>query len=516
MAYTRNLRVIEVDSLIILAVIAVVIVIGLKGCKMKESLSGFFLADKRIGPWVLAFSLMATYFSAASFLGGGGATYLYNLGFGAWLFAWHVIGVVLMWMLVSKKLFDYASKTGIMSIPDFMESRYESKAAKIASAVVIIFLFTLYLTSVYKGGAIVLAMALNTSFEIGLILLAIPVLIYIGIGGFRAAALTNLFLGALMLVSAFITFGLIMNQVGGPIAGLEKLSQMKIADSIPGELWLKFDGMGPPPAMSAGMVPLLIMSVTFSISVAQIALPSLLMQFYAAKNAKVISRGRIIGPILVALYAFTMFSLGAFCHLIIDEKIGKAGVLSLLKDTDWVIPKTIELIAPSGIKGLILAAPVAASMSTLAVTLIVLSAALTKDIVKFVNPKMKEEKLLIIARISPIAFALASLLLTLVQTGIIVEIVGAAFGTIFACFLGPVTIGLHWKGATKSGAIASMLSGLIVGLTWFLFVYKSSWAPPAIAWTYPVIPALAISLPTFFVVSFFTKKPSVKVLEMLG
>ncbi|MEM0101360.1 MAG: hypothetical protein QW522_03870, partial [Candidatus Methanomethyliaceae archaeon] len=367
-----------------------------------------------------------------------------------------------------------------------------------------------------KGGAIILAMVLNTNFEIGLILLTIPVIIYICIGGFRAAALTNLFLGLLMLISAIITFGLIMSNVGGPIIGLEKLSQMKIADSISGELWLKFNGMGPPPAMNVGMVPLLIMSVTFSISVAQIALPSLLMQFYTAKNIKVINRGRIIGPILVALYAFLMFSLGAFCHLIIDDKIGKTGVLSLLKDTDWVIPKTIEIIAPSGIKGIILAAPVAASMSTLAVTLIVLSAALSKDIIKSINPNIKEEKLLIIARISPIIFAIISLLLTLIQTGIIVEIVGAAFGTIFACFLGPVTIGLYWKGATKLGAISSMLSGLIVGLTWFLFIYKSTWAPPIIAWIYPVIPALAISIPIFFIVSLFTKKPSIEVLKRLG
>lgn len=504
----------SIDGIIVLSMIAIVIVIGIKGYKMKESLSGFFLADKGLGPWILAFSLMATYFSAASFLGGGGATYLYNLGFGAWLTAWHIIGVVLMWILLGKRLFRYASRTGIVSIPDFIENRYESKAAKIIAALVIILLFTLYLTSVYKGGAIVLATLLGTSFEISLLLLAIPVLIYIVVGGFRAAALTNLFLGLLMLFSAFLVCAFIMNAVGGPLNGLERLSQMKIANSIPGSLWLKFDGMGPPPAMNAGVVPLLIMSVTFSISMAQLALPSLLMQFYAAKSEKVISRGRIIGPILVALYAFTMFSLGAFCHLIIDDKIGTNGVISLLKDTDWVIPRTVDLIAPSGIKGLILASPVAASMSTLAVVLIVLSAALTKDIIKTISPKLNEDKLLILARISPIFFAVVSLLLTLIQTGIIVEIVGAAFGTIFACFFGPVTIGLYWKGATKIGAITSMLSGLIVGLTWYIFIYKSS--STAIAWIYPVIPALAISLPIFIIISLFTKKPSKEVLERLG
>jgi SSS family transporter len=500
-----------IDTIIIIAIIAIVVVVGIKGYKIKETLDGFFLAEKGLGPWVLAFSIMATYFSAASFLGGGGATYLYNLGFGSWLTAWHIIGVVLMWILVGERLFKFARSTGIVSISEFIEKRYESKGARIISAIVIIFLFTLYLTSVYKGGAIILATILNTSFEIGLLLLAIPVLIYITMGGLRAAAITNLILGFLMIFAAFLTFGLIMYAIGGPINGLNTLSQMKIANSIPGSLWLKFDGMGPPPAMSVGMVPLLIMSITFSISIPQIALPNLLMQFYAAKNEKVIIKGRIIGPILVALYAALMFSLGAFCHLILDDKIGSTGVMALLKDSDWVIPKTIEMIAPSGIKGIILAAPIAASMSTLSVTLLVLSAALTNDIIKPIKPNINEKKLILIARIASIIFAIISLLLTLIRTGIIVEIVGAAFGTIFACFFGPITIGLYWKKATKEGTIASMISGLIIGLLWFLFIYKSTSVPPTIAWIYPVIPALAISIPIFFIISIATRK---KVLEV--
>ncbi|MHC1627330.1 MAG: sodium:solute symporter family transporter [Candidatus Nezhaarchaeales archaeon] len=498
-----------IDISILIALMVIVMLIGLKGYKISKSMNGYFLAGRGLGSWVLAFSIMATYFSAASFLGGGGATYLFNLGFGSWLTAWHVIGVVLMWVLVAKKLFNYASKTNIMSVPDFIEHRYQSKNAKMVSAIVIILLFTLYLTSIYKGGAIIIATMLNTSFEIGLILLAVPVLVYVSIGGLKAAALNNLLLGSLMLLASFLAFGYIMAAVGGPLKGLETLQRMTIMGKIPGSLWLRFDGMGPPPAMKVGMVPFLIMSITFSISVAQIALPNLLMQFYAAKNVKVISRGRIIGPIAVAIYALLVFSLGAYCHVILDPQLSNSEIAFLMKNTDWVIPRTIIGLAPSGLRGLILAAPVAASMSTLAVTLLVLSAALTRDVVQSVKPKVDERKLLILARIAPIVFAVISLALTLIQTDIIVEIVGAAFGTIFVCFLGPVTIGLYWKGATKAGAITSMISGLIVGLFWYIFLYK-------VTWIYPVIPALAVSLPLFFIVSLFTKKPPKEVLEVLG
>ncbi|MDI9619555.1 MAG: hypothetical protein QFX33_01840 [Candidatus Nezhaarchaeota archaeon] len=503
------------DASVLAAIIVVVVLLGVKGYGVSASLNGFFLASRSLGAWVLAFSIMATYFSAASFLGGGGATYLYNLGFGAWLTAWHVIGVVLTWILVAERLFKYASKTGVVSVPDFIERRYQSKSAKILAATVIMFLFTLYLTSVYKGGAIIMATVLNTSFETGLLLLTLPILVYVGVGGLKATALNNLVLGILMLSASILTFSYIMVSVGGPLNGMEMLGRMKVANDIPGALWLKLDGMGPPPAINVGMVPTLIMSTTFSISMAQLALPTLLMQFHAARNIKAINGGKIIGPIVVGLYALLTFSLGAFCHLILDAKIGSEGVLALIKDSDWVIPKTVELIVPTGIRGLILAAPVAASMSTLAVTFLVLSAALVKDVVYTVKPNLDERKLVLTARIAPAAFAMIAAFLTLIQSGIIVEIVGAAFGTIFACFVGPVTIGLYWKGATKAGSVASMISGLLTGLLWYLCLYKAKWAPPILAWTSPVIPALAVSIPTFFIVSLLTEKPPPETLEPL-
>ena len=496
------------DASIIVAVLAVVMLTGLRGYGLSRSMTGFFLANRGLGAVTLAFSLMATYFSAASFLGGGGATYLFNLGFGAWLTAWHVIGVVLMWILVAERLSKYASKAGIVSVPDFIEHRYQSKAAKATAAIVMMFLFTLYLTSVYKGGAIIIATVFNTSFEVGLAVLTVPVLVYVALGGLRAAALNNLILGSLMLLAAFLTFGLVMGAVGGPIRGIEELRSMTI-NGISGEMWLKFDGAGPPSAMKAGAVPQLIMSITFSISMAQIALPSLLMQFYAARDVKVINRGRVLGPVLVATYAMAVFSLGAFCHLILDPKLTQSEVARLMKDTDWVIPKTVDLLAPSGLRGLILVAPVAASMSTLAVTLLVLSAAFTRDVVQLAKPNTSERYLMALARASPIAFAVISLLLTLIQAGIIVEIVAAAFGTIFVCFLGPVTIGLYWKGATRAGAIASMISGLVTGLSWHLLLYKATNV-------HAVIPATLVALPTFFLVSLFTKKPPREVLALLG
>lgn len=489
---------IDIDTAIIFFVIGATVAIGFVGHRASSTIAGYMFANRSLGPWLLSFSIMATYFSAASFLGGGGATYLYNLGFGAWLTAWHVIGVVALWLIVAGRLFDYISKTRVMSVPELIEHRYGSFVARLVASSVIVALFTLYLSSVYKGGAIIISSQLGVELPVALLLLAAPVMVYLVVGGMRAATVNNLFLGSMMLTAAVLTFYYIMSYVGGPLNGLRMLADTVVLGRYPGTLWLRMDGMGPPPAMEKNAVPLLIMSIAFSIGMAQVALPNLLIQFYAARDSKAIERGRFIGPILVALYAMLMFSLGAFCHLVIDDKLQPQELAQLMKDTDWVIPKTISLIVQPAIRGLILAAPVAASMSTIALTVLTLTNTVIRD---FIQPFMKierEKMLVAMAKLMSAVFALIPILLALTENRLIVEIVGAAFGTVFACFVGPITIGLHWKRASREGAIASMIVGVVVGITWYLYLYRTTWI-------YPTIPATILSLLVFAVLSIAKK-----------
>ncbi|MEM4514083.1 MAG: sodium/solute symporter [Ignisphaera sp.] len=490
--------IINVDTVIIFAVLATTIAIGFIGHRASKTITGYMFANKSLGPWLLSFSIMATYFSAASFLGGGGATYLYNLGFGAWLTAWHVIGVVALWLIVAGKLFNYISKSKVMSIPELIEHRYGSFTARLIASTIIVALFTLYLSSVYKGGAIILSSQLKVDMLTALLILAIPVMIYLVTGGMKAATVNNLFLGSMMLTAAILTFYYIMSYIGGPINGLKMLSNTTILGKYPGELWLRIDGMGPPPAMEKNAVPLLIMSITFSIGMAQVALPNLLIQFYAAKDSKAIERGRLIGPILVALYAMFMFSLGVFCHLIIDNKLLPQEVAQLLKDTDWVIPKTVSIIVGPALRGLILAAPVAASMSTIALTVLTLSNTIVRDFIQPFTKNKNESTLVVIAKLMSVVFALIPVLLAIIENKLIVEIVGAAFGTIFACFVGPITIGLRWRRASREGAIASMIVGAVVGITWYLYLYRTTWV-------YPTIPATLLSILVFTILSIAKK-----------
>ncbi|MEM4053003.1 MAG: hypothetical protein QW646_04555, partial [Ignisphaera sp.] len=331
------------------------------------------------------------------------------------------------------------------------------------------------------------------------LLLAVPVVLYLVVGGMRAATVNNLFLGSMMLTAAVLAFYYIMSYVGGPLNGLKMLANTTVLGRYPGTLWLRMDGMGPPPAMEKNAVPLLIMSIAFSIGMAQVALPNLLIQFYAARDYRAIERGRLIGPILVALYAILMFSLGAFCHLIIDDKLQLQELAQLMKDTDWVIPKTISLIVQPAVKGFILATPVAASISTIALTVLTLTNTVTRDFIQPFIEIRRESTLVVIVKLVSAIFALIPVMLTLIENRLIVEIVGAAFGTVFACFVGPITIGLYWRRASREGAIASMIVGVVVGIAWYLYLYRTTWI-------YPTIPATILSLLAFTVLSIAKKR----------
>lgn len=478
----------SIDSIIMIAVMVLTIVIGFAGYRASKSFMGFMFANKTLGPWLLSFSIMATYFSAASFLSGGGATYLYNLGFGAWLTAWHVIGAVLLWMLVADKLYEYVVKTKSASIPELIGNLYDSTLARMIASTVIATLFTFYLAGVYKGGAIVLATQLGIGYGYALLFMALPVIVYLMLGGMRSAVINNLFLGSLMLIAAALTFTYVMGSVGGPINGLLKISNMTILGK-PGALWLRLDGMGPPPAMEKGLVPTLIMSVTFSIGMAQIALPNLLFQFYAAKDPRAISRGRIIGPILISLYAMLVFSLGIYAHLILDPHLSPQQISQLMKDSDWVISNMVMLIVPEGIRGLILSAPIAASLSTIAVTVLAISNTVIRDIV-LLNRSLEEKTLIRLSKVTVAVFALLPLPIALIDNKLIIDIVSASFGTIFACFIGPVVLGLYWRKSSKEGAVASMIAGALIGIIWYIYMYRTTWI-------HPTIPAATISLALF-------------------
>ena len=147
-------------------------------------LSDYFLGGRELGGFVLAMTMVATYGSASSFLGGPGTAY--TVGFG-WIFlamAQVVTGYFVL-LILGKKFSILARKYNAVTIIDFLKARYNSPAVAILSAIaIIIFLFSA-MTAQWVGGGRLIESLTGLQYTTSLFIFAVSVLVYVVVGGFR-------------------------------------------------------------------------------------------------------------------------------------------------------------------------------------------------------------------------------------------------------------------------------------------------------------------------------------------
>ncbi len=498
----------EISWVVLVVYILAMLYIGYWSWKKTKTLEDYYIAGRQLGPWIIAFSFFGTYFSTAAFLGGGGAGFLFGFQWSAYLAFFHILFAILAWWLIAPRMRIYSEKLKALTIPDFFEFRYNSKLARLVASVIIIIFFEFYMISIYKGAGNLFQEMLGVSYLTGILITVIPVIIYTAMGGFRSVAVTDLIQGCIMFFGAILLFLLVMSYVGGWSEGIARLEEMKLLGKVPGTALTTLGGFGPPPILKAGMMVPFILSLTFAISIAQLSSPQLIIRFYAAKDERVISRGMILGPVLIGIFALTVFSIGPFAWLIIPELVPKDQLMTYLKDPDLVVPFLVVNLFPPVVNAIILTAIVAAAMSTINSLLLVLATSLGRDILQVVKPDLKEDTVVSITRVMSFVFAFIPLLLAINPPGIIVTIVGVSFSVITAAFLAPLVLGLYWKGGTGTAAWVSMVVATIVCVLWYIYYYR-------VYWIYPVVPGLLVSVPLFILLSLVTKKPPQEVVELL-
>lgn len=475
----------------------------------EKTLEEFYVAGRSLGTWVVSFSFFATLFSTSAFIGGGGTGFLMGFQWPAYFTLFNVIFAVAAWVFIAPRLRKYTEKLGAITIPQFFELRYDSKMAKIVASLIIIVFFEYHLISIYKGSGNVFQEMLGISYLSGIILMAVPVIIYTYLGAFRAVALTDLIQGVIMVVGMFLLFGLVLSFVGGWSHGIAAIKSLSLPGGVSGEALTKMGGYGPPPVRAAGQVIPFILSISFAICLANMSAPQLIIRFCAARNQAVIRNGMILTPLLVGLFSFTVYSVGPFAWLIIPKIAGPAAVTTYLKDPDLVIPFVVVKLFPPGVGALLLAAIVAAGMSTLNSYLILLGSTIAGDVIRTLKPTMPERTLVLLTRIMIVVVAIIPILGAINPPGIIVTIVGLAFSVITSAFVAPLVFGLYWRGSTGTAAWVSMVVATVTCIVWQLKYYP-------VYWIYPVVPGLAVSVPIFVLVSLLTRKPPEEVVSMVG
>ncbi|WP_096438917.1 sodium/proline symporter PutP [Alteribacter populi] len=456
--------------------------IGLVAYKMTSNLSDYVLGGRRLGGSVAALSAGASDMSSWLLLGLPGAMYAAGMT-EIWIGVGLAIGAYLNWQFVATRLRMYTEIAGdSITLPDFFENRFkdETKVLRIVSAIVILVFFAFYTSSGLVGGALLFESAFGLDYTQALWIGAIVIISYTFLGGFLAVSWTDFAQGILMFLALIVVPIVAIQQMGGWGETVDAVGNIDpvYLDVFTGTSFV-------------GIISLLAWGLGY------FGQPHIVARFMAVKSKDEIPKARLVG---MTWMVFALF--GA----IFTGFVGIAFFADApLADSETVFIQFTQVLFNPWVSGFLLAAILAAIMSTIDSQLLVSSSALTEDFYKAIFRKSaSQQELVWVGRIGVLVIALFAVALAYNPEATVLELVGYAWAGFGAAF-GPVVIlALFWKRMTKNGALAGMLVGGATVILWDLFV------PSAL---YEIIPGFIFAWVAVVVVSLMGEEPSKDIQE---
>ncbi len=403
----------------------------------KSFLADYFLGNRELGGLVLAMTMVATYGSASSFLGGPGAAYTIGLGWVLLAMTQVATGYFVL-LILGKKFAIVTRRFEAVTLIDFLKERYKSPIVVLLAAFsIIIFLFSA-MAAQWVGGAYLIQLLTGISYLGALFIFTLSVLVYVIIGGFRAVALTDtvqgivMFLGTLILLIAVIIAG------GG-------------VSNIMGDLYQENPNLITPFGHDGSLSVAYVSSFWILVGVGVVALPQVAVRTMSYRNAKAMHSALIIGTIVVGFIMLNMHLIGVFSRPILPD----------VEIADQVIPLIALETLPAWLAGIVLAAPLAAMMSTLDSLLLLVSSAVVKDVyINYMKPDASSRHVKVISMVVTAIVGIVAFMMAIDPPQLLIFLNLFAFGGLEAAFVWPLVLGLYWKYANQYGAIASMVTGI--------------------------------------------------------
>lgn len=405
--------------------------------KTASFIKEYFIGSRSLGGFILAMTMMATYGSASSFIGGPGIAYQTGLGWVLLSMAQLPAGYFVLTVL-GKKFAILARQYDAVTLTDFLKARYQSNTVAIFSTLsIIIFLFS-SMAAQWVGGARLLESIFGISYTTALIIFAVSVIVYVVIGGFRAVSFTDAIQGSVMFFGTMILLVAVIVAGGG----IENI-MMTLVEENP-YLISPFGADG-------NLTPLYVSSYWILVGVGLVGLPQLAVRAMSYKDSQALHRGIIYNTVFVGVIMFGMHLIGVFARAV------HPGIVN----GDHVMPTITMEVLPPLLAGIVLAAPLAAIMSTVDALLITVSSAVVKDIyLGFINPEATEREIKIGSFLTTAIIGIIVFFIALSPPDFLIWLNLFAFGGLESTFIWPVFFGLYWNKANHYGAISAMIIGM--------------------------------------------------------
>ncbi len=534
------------------------IYIGIAIWARAGSTKEFYVAGGGVHPVMNGMATAADWMSAASFISMAGLISFMGYDGSVYLMGW-TGGYVLLALLLA----PYLRKFGKFTVPDFIGERYYSQTARIVAVICALFVSFTYIAGQMRGVGIVFSRFLEVPINVGVIIGMVIVFIYAVLGGMKGITYTQVaqycvLIFAYMVPAIFISF----QMTGNPIPQMGMGGHL--ADGTP--LLAKLDGLNEQlgfTAYTSGSKSMMdVFCITAALMLGTAGLPHVIVRFFTVPRVRDARTSAGWALLFIAILYTTAPAVAVFVRTNLIETVSnkpyaempqwfsKWEEAKLIKFTDknndgtiqyvksdeqneLMVDRDIMVLAnpeiaglPAWVIGLVAAGGLAAALSTAAGLLLVISSAVSHDLLKnAIRPNISERGELWAARVAAGVAVILAGLLGIYPPGFVAEVVAFAFGLAAASFFPAILMGIFDKRTNMQGAIAGMVVGILF-TAGYIIAYKGIFITPIFAnkpenWFLGISPegigtvGMVVNMIVTIIVSRLTPAPPAKVQEMI-
>ena len=419
-------------QLIIVVVYSLAIIgVGLGVRKRVDSQNGFFVAHRQINATFVTGSLIATAVGGSVTVGMAGLGFAQGLT-GTWWLLVGCVGLVILGLFFARKV----QGARVYTLPELVERQYDRRVGLAASILIIVAWVGVVAGQIAAAGKVLSILGMGSA-NLWMVIFTAVFVAYTVIGGQLSVIRTDLYQAIIICLGIFISLGLLLSQVGG-LEGL-KLSLPQDFFSFP--ISPQFD-------WKALLSLLILVGATYVVG------PDMYTRLFCAKNEKTAQRATFLSASAFVPLAFAIVLIGMGARVLFPQI-----------SPEQAFPQLISGLLSPWLGGLILAALVAALMSSADTCLLSQGVILTQDIIRRFVPPLGEKEITLLTRVNIIVLGLLALGLAMILKGVISSLLFAY--TVFTCGLVvPVIAGFYKEKlkVTARGALAALIGGGVTGL----------------------------------------------------
>ncbi|MGB8714035.1 MAG: sodium/proline symporter PutP [Onishia taeanensis] len=469
--------------------LVVMLGIGVIAYKRTTNLSDYILGGRSLGPWTSAISAGASDMSGWLLLGLPGAAYVSGLSAG-WIGIGLLAGTWLNWLIVARRMRVYSFKSGdALTLPEFFANRFRDKTQllRVVSAIFILMFFMFYTSSGLVAGGKLFETVFGLDYTLAVTVGTLAIISYTFFGGFLAVSWTDLIQGLMMAAALLIVPVIALSELGG----FSGSSAQILAEN--GNMLKWFTDANTGESLTAiGIISSMAWGLGY------FGQPHILARFAAIRSPNDIPAARRIAVSWSALCLICAMGVGLLGTVYMARDLG---------DGETIFMIMVNAIFHPVIAGVLLAAILAAVMSTADSQLLVSSSALTDDFYKaMIRKDASQSELVWVGRFAVIGIAVIAYLLALNPDSSVLGLVSYAWAGFGAAFGPALIMALFWRRMNTWGALAGILVGGVTVVAW-------AQISGGIFDLYEIVPGVIFAYIAIIVVSLITGEPTAEITE---